>query len=54
VIGNDILTSLKTIRGLRSVAINGVSPAHAAEMKSAMESLTLAEDLFGMHMALRE
>jgi hypothetical protein len=36
------------------VTINGVSPAHAAEMKSAMESLTLVEDLFGMYMALRE
>ena len=47
-IGNDILHGLKEIRGLECVDIQGVSPAHAAEMKAVMESRVATESLFLM------
>ena len=47
-IGNDILHSLKEFRGLESVDIQGVSPAHAAEMKAVMESRVATESLYRM------
>jgi hypothetical protein len=47
-IGNDILHGLKEIRGLECVDIQGVSPAHAADMKAVMESRVATESLFHM------
>lgn len=47
-IGNNILSSLKAVRTMKRVTINGVSSTHAKEIKEAMESEEPVEDLHAM------